>query len=92
MVAIRAILESKGLTVVDPKQGEVDKAGRPFGYLYAVYDSELAGEDAYYIVSALFEDSLGFGAPWSIGAPINKYPDYRDLSAENVTFIAPANP
>lgn len=70
----------------DPRQGEIDKAGQAFGYIYAVY-SGVGGENSVYILSALFEDNSGFGTPWAQGATIKNYPDYRDYEEENVTFI-----
>ncbi len=70
----------------DPRQGEIDRAGQPFGYMYAVYDG-VGGENSVYILSAFFEDSSGFGTSWAQGAPIKNYPDYRDFKEENVTFI-----
>ena len=70
----------------DPRQGEIDKAGKPFGYIYAVYDG-IGGENSVYILSALFEDSKGFGYAWTKGAPIKNYPDYRNYEEENITFV-----
>lgn len=70
----------------DPRQGEIDKAGQAFGYVYAVYDG-IGGENSVYVLSALFEDSKGFGYSWSKGAPTKNYPDYRDYEEGNVTFI-----
>lgn len=74
----------------DPRQGEVDKAGKEFGYVYAVYDG-IGGENSVYVLSALFEDSKGFGYAWSKGGPIRNYPDYRSVDEDNVTFIGEAN-
>lgn len=71
---------------VDPRQGEIDKAGKVFGYIYAVYDG-LEGENTVYVLSALFEDNEGFGTPWAKGAPIKNYPNYRDYKEDNITFI-----
>lgn len=70
----------------DPRQGEIDKAGKPFGYIYAVYEG-IAGENSVYILSALFEDSKGFGYAWAKGAPIKNYPDYRKFEESNITFV-----
>lgn len=70
----------------DPRQGEIDKAGQAFGYIYAVYEG-IGGENSVYILSALFEDDQGFGTPWAQGAPIKNYPDFRDYEEDNVTFI-----
>lgn len=70
----------------DPRQGEIDKAGQAFGYIYAVY-AGVGGENSVYILSALFEDDKGFGTAWAQGAPIKNYPDFRDYSEDNVTFI-----
>mgnify|MGYP001615663677 CR=1 FL=1 len=71
-----------GRLPVDPRQGEVDKSGKPYGYIYAVYDS-----NRDYIVSAIFEDSKGYAYPWSRGDSVSLYPDYRDLSKNNVHAI-----
>lgn len=71
---------------VDPLQDEFDKAGKTFGYTYAVYDT-IAGENTAYIVSALFEDSRGFGYAWSRGASTKNYDDYRKVNQDNVTYI-----
>lgn len=70
----------------DPRQGEIDRSGKPFGYVYAVYDG-IGGENTVYILSALFEDSSGFATAWAQGAPVKNYPDYRDFKESNVTFI-----
>lgn len=70
----------------DPRQGEVDKAGKPFGYVYAVYKG-IGGENSVFILSALFEDSEGFGYAWTKGAPVKNYPNYRDYKQANVSFI-----
>src|SRR3989338_1488402 len=75
----------------DPRQGEIDKTGKPFGYIYAVYNG-IGGENSVYVLSALFEDSKGFGYAWSKGAPIKNYPDFRDYEEENITFITPDTP
>ncbi|MBI4127327.1 hypothetical protein HY463_01315 [Candidatus Peregrinibacteria bacterium] len=71
-----------GEVPLDPRQGDVDKSGKPYGYIYAVYDS-----NKDYIVSAIFEDSKGYAYPWSRGASVSLYPDYRDLSKNNVHAI-----
>lgn len=83
-----ALTQSDEFEVIpsDPRQGEIDKAGQAFGYIYAVYDG-IGGENSVYILSALFEDNSGFGTPWAQGATIKNYPDYRDYEEENVTFI-----
>ena len=70
----------------DPRQGEIDKAGQAFGYIYAVYDG-VGGKNSVYILSALFEDNRGFGTAWAEGAPIKNYPDFRDYEEASVTFI-----
>ena len=75
----------------DPRQGEIDKTGKPFGYIYAVYNG-IGGENSVYVLSALFEDSKGFGYAWSKGAPIKNYPDFRNYEEENITFITPDTP
>ena len=71
---------------VDARQGEFDKAGKLMGYTYAVYDT-IAGDDTAYIVSALFEDSRGFGYAWTRGASTKNYTDYRDVEENHVTLI-----
>lgn len=70
----------------DPRQGEIDKAGKPFGYVYAVYDSFGKANQAY-VLSALFEDSKGFGYAWTSGAPSKNYPNYRTVDEVSATFI-----
>jgi hypothetical protein len=74
-------------TPTDPKQGKIDKAGKAFGYTYAVYDTG-AGSNTAYIVSALFEDSRGFAYAWTRGASTKNYSDYRDTDEDHVIFIA----
>lgn len=76
-----------GQLPIDPRQGDVDKSGKPYGYIYAVYDS-----NRDYIVSAIFEDSKGYAYPWSRGDSVSLYPDYRDLSKNNVHVIGGAAP
>jgi hypothetical protein len=71
----------------DDRHGQYDKAGKLFGYTYAIYDTE-AGENTAYILSALFEDSQGFGYAWSRGASTNDYEDYRSTDEDHATFIA----
>jgi hypothetical protein len=74
----------------DPRSNEKDKAGRPFGYVYAVYSSDT--KTVAYVLSALFEDSKGFGYPWTQGANIKVHPDYRDLSKDNVVMLGSTEP
>ncbi len=74
----------------DPRSNEKDKAGRPFGYVYAVYSSDT--KTVAYVLSALFEDSKGFGYPWTQGANIKVHPDYRDLSKDNVVMLGATEP
>lgn len=71
---------------VDARQGEFDKSGKLMGYMYAVYDT-IAGDNTAYVVSALFEDSRGFGYSWTRGASTKNYEDYRDIEENNVVFI-----
>lgn len=78
--SVLGVSESWDGLPVDPKSGEEDKAGKIFGYVYAVYDST-------YIISALFEDSKGFGYPWSRGDSVGAHRDYRDIEEENVILI-----
>lgn len=70
----------------DARHGEFDKAGKVFGYMYAVYDTA-AGDNTAYIVSALFEDSRGFGYAWTRGASTQLYDGYRDSNSDDVVFI-----
>ena len=72
---------------VDPKQGDLDAEGKPFGYMYAIYDSKFGKSNQYYILSALFEDSQGVGYEWNVGESVKNYDDYRDISQDHVTFI-----
>ncbi len=83
-----ALVKSENISEVpsDPRQGEIDKAGKPFGYVYAVY-SGIGGANSVYILSGLFEDSKGFGYAWTKGAPVKNYSDYRNYEQANVTFI-----
>ena len=83
-----ALVESDAFTKVpvDARQGEVDKAGKKFGYVYAVYDSFGKANQAY-VLSALFEDSKGFGYAWTSGAPSKNYPDYRTVDETHATFL-----
>ena len=71
---------------VDARQDDFDKAGKVMGYTYAVYDT-IAGENTAYIISALFEDSRGFGYAWTRGASTKNYEDYRDTDEDHVTFV-----
>lgn len=73
----------------DPLQGVIDKAGKPFGYVYSVYES-FGKANQVYVLSALFQDSKGFGYPWTVGAPIKNYPDYRNVGVGHATFIGQA--
>lgn len=73
----------------DPKHGSFDKAGRPYGYAYAVY-ATLEGPNTAYILSALFEDSQGFGNLWSRGEEASRFDGYRDLESSNVLLLGPA--
>ncbi len=70
----------------DPRDGELDKAGKTFGYIYAVYDTE-EGDNMEYIISAIFEGDKGFAYPWSRGGSVNDHPDYRDPDSNNVVLI-----
>jgi hypothetical protein len=76
-------------TFKDPKHGSFDKAGRPYGYAYAVY-ATLEGPNTAYILSALFEDSQGFGNLWSRGEEASRFDGYRDLESSNVLLLGPA--
>lgn len=78
--SVLGVSESWDGLPVDPKSGEKDKVGKIFGYVYAVYDST-------YIVSALFEDSKGFGYAWSRGDSVGAHSDYRDIEEENIILI-----
>lgn len=70
----------------DPRQGELDKAGKDFAYIYAVYDTE-EGKNMEYIISAIFESDKGFAYPWTRGASTKVYTDYRDLDSDNTVLI-----
>ncbi|QQR55386.1 hypothetical protein IPG41_02420 [Candidatus Peregrinibacteria bacterium] len=85
----RILVESDEFSEVpsDPKQGEVDVEGKPFGYMYAVYDSKFGKSNQYYILSALFEDSKGVGYEWNVGESVKNYENYRDIAQDNVSFI-----
>lgn len=72
---------------LDPKQDEVDRTGKAFGYVYAVYESPDGEENAEYILSALFEDSDGYGYAWSQGSSSRNYEDFRDLELQNVLLL-----
>lgn len=89
----RLIVESDEFSKVpsDPRQGDLDEEGKPFGYMYAVYDSKFGKSNQYYILSALFEDSQGIGYEWNVGESVKNYDDYRDISKDNVTFIGSSN-
>jgi len=54
--------------------------------MYAIYDTA-AGDNSAYIVSALFEDSRGFGYAWTRGASTSLYDGYRDADSDDVVFI-----
>ncbi|MFA5854704.1 MAG: hypothetical protein WC846_00210 [Candidatus Gracilibacteria bacterium] len=71
---------------VDPQSGQVDKNNKRFDYIYAVYDS-IAGENTVYILSALFEDSKGFGYPWTVGENTKNYANYRASKESNIKVI-----
>lgn len=85
----RVLVESDEFSSVpvDPRQGDEDAEGKPFGYMYAVYDSKFGKSNQYYILSALFEDSQGVGYEWNVGESVKNYDDYRDIAADNVTFV-----
>lgn len=70
----------------DPRHGEVDKDGDSFAYVYAVYENA-RHENSAYVLSALLEDSKGFGYAWFQGSDPKRYPDYRDVTEDNITFI-----
>ena len=70
----------------DPQSGQVDKNNKKFDYIYAVYDS-IAGENTVYILSALFEDSKGFGYPWTVGENTKNYANYRASKESNIKVI-----
>lgn len=72
---------------LDPRHNETDETGLPFGYAYAVYDTE-AGEKQFFIISALFENPLGENMPWSPGET-QAHEDYRDLGKEYVKLLSP---
>lgn len=71
---------------VDPRHGEEDASGDPYGYTYAVYNVTSEGAGTY-ILSALFQDSKGEAHPWAQGASTKHYDDYRKVKSINVTYI-----
>ena len=76
-----------GKQIQDPRHGEIDKSGQVFAYIYGVYNN-LEGENQSYILSALFEDSKGFGNTWHPGNEnLVNFPNARDLEAENTIVI-----
>jgi hypothetical protein len=70
----------------DPMHGEFDVNGQVFGYMYAVYNTEV-GRNQYFLLSALFEDSKGNGYAWAYGDREYNFEDYRDVNADHVTFV-----
>ncbi len=70
----------------DPRHGEIDKSGKAFVYVYAVYNGS-AGPNSEYVISALFEDARGFGTPWTRGINLNDHGDFRDTDLSNVGLI-----
>lgn len=56
-------------------------------YFYAVYDTDLGPAQAY-ILSGNFENEDGTFAPWSTGASSLNYPDYQDITLDNVTILS----
>lgn len=88
LTQIESALTQNGFTSVpvDPRQGQVDKAGKAFGYVYASY-SVFGKANQAYVLSALFEDSKGFGYAWTSGAPSKNYPDYRTVDEVSATFL-----
>lgn len=80
------IEDELGELPIDPRQGDEDASGDPYGYIYAVYN--VTGEGAgTYILSALFQDSKGEAHPWAQGASTKHYEDYRKVKNINVTYI-----
>lgn len=70
----------------DPRHEEIDKSGKSFVYIYSVYNGT-AGPNSEYVISALFEDSRGFGTPWTRGINLNDHPDFRDTDLSNISVI-----
>ncbi len=64
---------------VAPQVGEV--------YFYAVYDTDL-GPAQTYILSGIFENEDGTLSPWSTGASALEYPEFQDVSLEEVTILS----
>ncbi|MBT4384412.1 hypothetical protein HOD30_01545 [Candidatus Peregrinibacteria bacterium] len=70
----------------DPLHGSLDKSGELYGYIYAIYDTS-EGDNTAFILSALFEDSKGFGSPWARGANTKNHPDFRDINLEHTILL-----
>ncbi len=78
--------EKLGRVPKDPRQGDKDASGDPYGYMYALYYSKKTKKDAY-ILSALFQDSKGEAHAWAQGASTKNYTDFREIDAPYVIWI-----
>ncbi|MFT7184250.1 MAG: hypothetical protein ACI9QC_000588 [Oceanicoccus sp.] len=70
----------------DPRQGDEDLDGDPYGYMYALYNFE-DGKAGAYILSAVFQDSKGQAHPWAQGASTKNYDNYRMINGFHVIYI-----
>lgn len=80
---VNTVLVEEGLIQsipIGPNPGEV--------YVYAVYGNP-AGENQVYVLSAQFENQDGSTSAWTTGANLLDYPDYSDISQEEVTLLHP---
>lgn len=86
---VEALLKAElnGVIPTDPRQGDFDVSGDPYGYMYAVYKLDDEGHPAAYILSAIFQDSKGEAHPWAQGASTKNYDDYRDIDSFHVIYI-----
>ncbi len=67
----------------DPRQGSKEKSGGIYVYLYRVYQTA-EGPNTAYALTALFENSQGFGTQWGYGNGLENSEDARDLKFASV--------
>ncbi len=67
----------------DPRQGSKEKSGGVYAYLYRVYQTA-EGPNTAYALTALFENSQGFGTQWGYGNGLDNSEDARDLKFASV--------
>jgi hypothetical protein len=70
--------DSKLKKLEDPRHGDIDKAGETYAYIYRVYQTA-EGPNSAYALTALFEDSQGFGTEWGYGNGLDASENPRDL-------------